>query len=159
MPKITSCLWFDDQGEKAAHFYCGIFPNSKVGKIARYPEGFPGGKAGQVMTIEFILDGTPFVGLNGGPQFTFSEAISFQIDVGDQAELDRYWNALLADGGQESVCGWLKDRFGVSWQVVPRQLAELMSSPDKAAAQRVADAMMQMVKLDIAKLEAAAAAA
>jgi predicted 3-demethylubiquinone-9 3-methyltransferase (glyoxalase superfamily) len=109
------------------------------------------------MTVEFELDGKPFTGLNGGPHFTFSEAISFQIEVEDQAELDRYWNALLAGGGGESQCGWLKDRFGLSWQVVPVQLAKLMANPDRAAAGRVADAMMKMVKLDIAELEAAAA--
>jgi predicted 3-demethylubiquinone-9 3-methyltransferase (glyoxalase superfamily) len=157
MSKITSCLWFDTQAEEAADFYVSIFPNSKVGKISRYPENLPGDRAGQVLTVEFELDGTPFTGLNGGPHFTFSEAISFQIFVQDQAELDRYWNALLAGGGKESQCGWLKDRFGLSWQVVPKQMGELMSGPDKAAAGRVAAAMMQMIKLDIAKLEAAAA--
>lgn len=157
MPRIVSCLWFDRQAEEAARFYVSIFPNSKLGKIARYPEGLPGDRAGEVLTVEFELDGKPFTGLNGGPDFTFSEAISFQIDVEDQAELDRYWQALLADGGVESQCGWLKDRFGLSWQVVPVQLARLMASPDRAAAGRVAAAMMQMVKLDIGRLEAAAA--
>jgi predicted 3-demethylubiquinone-9 3-methyltransferase (glyoxalase superfamily) len=157
MPKIAPCLWFDTQAEDAANLYVSVFPNSKITEIARYPEGFPGGRAGQVMTVAFELDGTPFTGLNGGPVFQLSEAVSFQIYVDDQATLDRYWTALLADGGQESVCGWLKDRFGLSWQVIPNQLAKLMASPDRAAAQRVADAMMQMVKLDIAKLEAAAA--
>jgi predicted 3-demethylubiquinone-9 3-methyltransferase (glyoxalase superfamily) len=157
MPKLAPCLWFDTQAEDAAKFYCAIFPNSKITEIARYPEGFPGDRAGRVLTVAFELDGKPFTGLNGGPQFTFSEAISFQIDVQDQTELDRYWNALLADGGTESQCGWLKDRFGLSWQVVPQQLGKLMASPDREAAGRVADAMMQMVKLDIAKLEQAAA--
>lgn len=157
MPKLAPCLWFDTQAEDAARFYCAIFPNSKVGKISRYPEGLPGDRAGQALTVEFELDGKPFTGLNGGPQFTFSEAVSFQIDVQDQTELDRYWEALLADGGVESQCGWLKDRFGLSWQVVPAQLGQLMASPDREAAGRVAAAMMQMVKLDIAKLEAAAA--
>jgi len=157
MPKITSCLWFDTEAEEAARFYVSIFPNSNIGKVSRYPEGLPGDRAGQVLTVEFELDGTPFTGLNGGPQFKFDEAISFQIEVEDQAELDRYWDALLADGGQESQCGWLRDRFGLSWQVVPRQLPALMGGPDLAAANRVAAAMMQMVKLDIAKLEAAAA--
>jgi len=158
MPKLAPCLWFDRQAEDAARFYCAIFPNSKVGAIARYPEGFPGDRAGEVMTVEFELDGKPFTGLNGGPDFKFSEAVSFQIDVQDQAELDRYWTALLADGGQESVCGWLKDRFGLSWQVVPVQLGKLMASPDREAAGRVAAAMMKMAKLDIATLEAAAKA-
>lgn len=155
MTKITNCLWFDTQAEDAANFYCAIFPNSKVGKIARYPEGMTG-KAGSVMTVEFELDGRPFMGLNGGPVFKFSEAISFVIDCQDQAEVDRYWDALLADGGRESQCGWLTDRFGLSWQVTPRQLAELMSSGDKAQAERVFGAMMKMGKLDVAKLEAAA---
>lgn len=158
MPKITSCLWFDRDAEAAANFYVSVFPNSKVGEIARYPENLPGDRAGEVLTVEFELDGMPFVGLNGGPEFKFSEAVSFQIEVDTQAELDRYWNALLADGGQESQCGWLKDRFGLSSQVVPRQLAKLMGDPDREKANRVAAAMMQMVKLDIAKLEAAAAA-
>ncbi len=157
MPKITNCLWFDTEAEAAANFYVSIFPNSNIGKVSRYPENLPGDRAGQVLTVEFELDGTPFTGLNGGPQFKFDEAISFQIDVHDQAELDRYWSALLADGGTESQCGWLKDRFGVSWQVVPVQLGRLLSGPDKDVAGRVAAAMMQMVKLDIAKLEAAAA--
>jgi predicted 3-demethylubiquinone-9 3-methyltransferase (glyoxalase superfamily) len=157
MPQITSCLWFDREAEDAARFYVSIFPNSKIGRVSRYPENLPGDRAGEVLTVEFELDGKAFTGLNGGPDFRFSEAISFQIEVSEQAELDRYWNALLADGGKESQCGWLKDRFGLSWQVVPVQLARLMSDPDKAKAGRVAAAMMQMVKLDIAGLEAAAA--
>lgn len=157
MPTLTPCLWFDDQAEAAANFYCAIFPNSKITEVSRYPEGIPGDRAGQVLTVAFELDGKPFTGLNGGPEFTFSEAISFQVEVETQAELDRYWDALLADGGTESQCGWLKDRFGLSWQVAPKRLAELMGGPDRAAANRVAAAMMQMVKLDIAKLEAAAA--
>ncbi|MDB5453757.1 MAG: hypothetical protein JWO33_2335 [Caulobacteraceae bacterium] len=157
MSKIAPCLWFDTEAEEAAKFYVSIFPNSKISKTARYPEGLPGDRAGQVLTVEFELDGVTFTGLNGGPQFKFDEAISFQIYVDDQAELDRYWNALLADGGVESQCGSLKDRFGLSWQVAPTQLGKLMASPDREAANRVAAAMMQMVKLDIAKLEAAAA--
>lgn len=157
MPTLTPCLWFDDQAEAAANFYCAIFPNSKITEVSRYPEGIPGDRAGQVLTVAFELDGKPFTGLNGGPEFTFSEAISFQVEVETQAELDRYWDALLADGGTESQCGWLKDRFGLSWQVAPKRLAELMGGPDRAAANRVAAAMMQMVKLDIARLEAAAA--
>ncbi|MCR5873428.1 VOC family protein [Phenylobacterium sp. J426] len=157
MPKITNCLWFDRDAGEAAEFYCAIFPNSKITETSYYPEGLPGDRAGQVLTVAFELDGTPFTGLNGGPEFKFDEAISFQIECHTQAEVDRYWDALLGGGGQESQCGWLKDRFGVSWQVVPVQLSRLMSSPDKAAANRVAAAMMQMVKLDIAKLEAAAA--
>jgi len=157
MPQITTCLWFDREAEAAAKFYCAIFPNAKITEVSRYPENLPGDRAGEVLTVAFELDGKHFTGLNGGPQFTFSEAVSFQVDVNTQAELDRYWSALLADGGAESQCGWLKDRFGVSWQVVPTQLGKLMASPDRAAAGRVAAAMMQMVKLDIAALEAAAA--
>lgn len=157
MPSIVPCLWFDTAAEEAATFYCGVFPNAKVTAVSRYPEGTPGDRGGQVLTVAFELDGKPFTALNGGPAFTFSEAISFQINAQDQAEVDRYWDALLAEGGSESRCGWLKDRFGVSWQVVPVRLAQLMSGPDRAAANRVAQAMMQMVKLDIAALEAAAA--
>jgi len=157
LPQITTCLWFDRQAEEAANFYVSVFPNARLGKIARYPDNLPGDRAGEVLTVEWELDGRPFLGLNGGPQFPHSEAVSFMIEVRDQAELDRYWEALLAGGGRESQCGWLKDRFGVSWQVVPVQLGQLMSSPDRARAGRVAAAMMKMVKLDIAALEAAAA--
>jgi predicted 3-demethylubiquinone-9 3-methyltransferase (glyoxalase superfamily) len=156
MSKITTCLWFNGQAEAAANLYVSLFPNSKVGKITKYPEGTPG-QPGTVMSVEFELDGARFVGLNGGPEFTFSEAVSFQIDCKDQAEVDRYWTALLADGGEESVCGWLKDRFGLSWQVVPSLLPKLMGDPDKAKANRVTAAMMQMKKIDVAKLEEAAA--
>jgi predicted 3-demethylubiquinone-9 3-methyltransferase (glyoxalase superfamily) len=157
MPKITPCLWFDREAEAAANFWCAIFPNSRIVEVSRYPENLPGDRAGEVLTVVFELDGKRFMGLNGGPEFPFSEAVSLEIEVETQAELDRYWDALLADGGKESQCGWLKDRFGFSWQVTPKQLAELMASPDKEKAGRVAAAMMQMVKLDIAKLEAAAA--
>ena len=156
MPKITNCLWFDGQAEDAAKAYVAIFPNSRIGRMARYPDSMPGDLAGKVLTVEFTLDGVAFTGLNGGPQFPFTEAVSFQIDCQDQAEVDRYWTALLADGGRESQCGWLKDRFGLSWQVVPTRLAELMSDPDRAKVGRVTAAMMPMVKLDIAALEAAA---
>jgi predicted 3-demethylubiquinone-9 3-methyltransferase (glyoxalase superfamily) len=153
--KITTCLWFKGQAEAAARFYCGLFPNAKVGRITRYPEGTPM-PAGTVMTVEFDLDGAQFVGLNAGPEFTFSEAVSFQIHCKDQREVDRYWNALIADGGEESVCGWCKDRFGLSWQVVPEVLPKLMADPDRGRANRATAAMMQMKKLDIAGLEAAA---
>jgi predicted 3-demethylubiquinone-9 3-methyltransferase (glyoxalase superfamily) len=158
MPRITSCLWFDDQAEDAANFYVSIFPNSKVTAVERYPmdTSEAGKKAGEVMTVTFELDGMPYMGLNGGPIFKFDEAISFVIDCDGQAEVDRYWDALLAGGGQESVCGWLKDKFGLSWQVVPRQLIELTTGPDKEKAARVFAAMMKMVKLDVAKLQAAA---
>jgi predicted 3-demethylubiquinone-9 3-methyltransferase (glyoxalase superfamily) len=154
MPKIINCLWFDTAAEDAAKLYVSLFPNSRIGVIARYPDGLPGDRAGQVMTVEFELDGTSFVGLNGGPQFKFDEAISFQIMVKDQAELDHYWNGLTAGGGEEGQCGWLKDRFGVSWQVVPAGMGRWMKNPQTGA--RVAEAFMQMKKLDIAALEAAA---
>jgi predicted 3-demethylubiquinone-9 3-methyltransferase (glyoxalase superfamily) len=156
MSKITTCLWFDGKAEEAARFYAAIIPNSSVGKITKYPEGTPG-TPGTVMTVEFELDGAKFMGLNGGDDFKFSEAVSFVIDCADQAEVDRYWKALLADGGEESVCGWLKDRFGLSWQVTPRILPKLMADPDRKKASRVADAMMHMKKIDVAELEAAAA--
>jgi len=154
--KIISCLWFDGQAEAAAKLYTSLIPNSKMGKITKYPEGTPG-QAGTVMTVEFELDGAQFVGLNGGPDFKFSEAVSFQIHCKDQAEVDRYWAALIADGGEESVCGWCKDRFGLSWQVVPEVLPKLMADPDRDKANRATAAMMGMRKLDIAQLEAAAA--
>lgn len=158
MPSITSCLWFDDQAEEAANFYVSIFPNSKVTQVQRYPMDITHAdkKAGEVSTVSFELDGKPFMGLNGGPNFKFDEAISFVIDCDGQAEVDRYWDALLADGGQPSACGWLKDRYGLSWQVTPRQLLELTASPDRAKAARVFAAMMTMVKLDVATLQAAA---
>jgi predicted 3-demethylubiquinone-9 3-methyltransferase (glyoxalase superfamily) len=154
MPKITNCLWFDTQAEDAAKLYVSLFPNSKIKSVSRYPEGLPGDRAGQVLTVEFELDGTPFTGLNGGPMYQLTEAVSFQISVEDQAELDHYWNGLIAGGGAESQCGWLKDRFGVSWQVAPRKMGEWMSNPKTGA--KVAAAFMPMKKLDIATLEAAA---
>ena len=154
MPKIVNCLWFDTEAEEAAELYVSLFPNSKVGSVSRYPEGLPGDRAGQVLTVEFVLDGVPFTGLNGGPMYKFSEAVSFQIMVEDQAELDHYWNGLIAGSGEEGRCGWLKDRFGVSWQVVPRRMGEWMSNPKTGA--KVAAAFMPMNKLDIATMEAAA---
>ena len=155
MPSITPSLWFDRDGEAAANLYVSLFPNSRIVAVSRYPEGLPGDRAGEVLTVEFELDGKSFTALNGGPNFKFSEAISFQIFVEDQAELDHYWNGLIANGGQESQCGWCKDRFGLSWQVVPKNLGRWMSNP--ATAQRVTDAFMKMKKLDIPTLEAAAA--
>ncbi|MDO8799931.1 VOC family protein [Phenylobacterium sp.] len=155
MSIVSSCLWFDDQAEEAASFYVSIFPNSKLGKFDRHGEGGPG-PAGGVMTVEFELDGVRFTGLNGGPMFKFSEATSFVIDCKDQAEVDHYWDALLADGGAPGQCGWLKDRFGLSWQVVPVELGVLMSDPDSARVSRVIAAMMQMARLDTGKLRAAA---
>lgn len=154
MPKITPCLWFDTQGEQAAEFYTSIFPNSSIKEVSRYGEAGPG-VAGSVMTVTFELDGQEFVALNGGPQFTFNEAISFQIDCTTQEEVDHYWGR-LSDQGQEGPCGWVSDRFGVSWQVVPRLLIELLSDTDAATSQRVMKTMLGMKKLDIAALEAAA---
>lgn len=154
MSKISPFLWFDTQAEQAARFYVSLFRNSKIGAIARYGDAGPG-PAGQVMTIQFELDGQAFTALNGGPHFKFTEAVSFTIDCEDQAEVDRLWEA-LTDGGEPGQCGWLKDRFGLSWQVVPRALPRLLSNPDPAKAKRTVEAMMQMRKLDIAALERAA---
>lgn len=159
-PKITPCLWFDHQAEDAAKFYCGIFPDSRIVSTTRYTSAgfeFHGKPAGSVMTVAFELDGQPFVALNGGPVFRFSEAISFQIGCADQAEVDHYWERLSAGGDPAAQqCGWLKDRFGVSWQVVPYMLTELLQQPDAARAQRVTQAMLQMKKLDIEALGKAA---
>jgi predicted 3-demethylubiquinone-9 3-methyltransferase (glyoxalase superfamily) len=156
MDAFTTCLWFDTQGEEAAKFYTSIFPNSSVGNVTPYPAGTE--RAGQTMTADFVLNGTKFVALNGGPEFTFNESISFQVPCEDQDEVDHYWRALLEAGGQESMCGWLKDRFGVSWQVVPTRLEQLISSLDAGQAERVTRALFQMRKIVIADLEAAAAA-
>ncbi|GAA4085872.1 MULTISPECIES: VOC family protein [Actinomadura] len=145
---FTTCLWFDGQAEEAAHFYTSIFKDGRIGRIGRFTEAGPG-PAGSVMTVEFEINGQRFVGLNGGPEFTFNESVSFQIHCADQAEVDHYWNRLLEDGGQESECGWLKDRFGVSWQVVPDGLVELLADPDPEKAQRAAAAMYTMAKIDI----------
>jgi predicted 3-demethylubiquinone-9 3-methyltransferase (glyoxalase superfamily) len=155
MPKLTPWLWFDMNAEEAAQFYTTVFPNSRIGKITHYLEGTPV-PAGTVMSIEMILDGQTFWALNGGPQFEFTEAVSFQIDCTSQDEVDYYWSALTENGGEESQCGWCKDRFGLSWQVVPRQLDELLDSPDSAVAERVIAAMMKMRKIEVPVLEAAA---
>lgn len=157
MSKIHPFLWFDTQAEEAANFYCSIFPNSQVTKIARNTQAAPG-PTGGVLTVEFELDGTKVIALNGGPHFKFTEAFSFTIDCESQAEVDRYWDALLEGGGEASQCGWLKDRFGLSWQVVPTALPKLLTDPDRAKADRVMAAMMKMAKIDIAALEAAAKA-
>jgi predicted 3-demethylubiquinone-9 3-methyltransferase (glyoxalase superfamily) len=156
MPEITPCLWFDTQGEEAAEFYTSIFPNSRILEVARYGEAGPR-PAGTVMTVEFELDGQRFTALNGGPEFTFDEAISFQVDCRSQEEVDDFWSR-LGDGGQEGPCGWLKDRYGVSWQIVPTRLIELLKDPDADVSQRVMAAMLQMKKIDVATLEQAAAA-
>jgi predicted 3-demethylubiquinone-9 3-methyltransferase (glyoxalase superfamily) len=152
--RVTPNLWFDTQAEEAAEFYCSIFPNSRIVSVARYPEGSPG-PAGEVMTVEYELDGQRYVHINGGPQFTFSEAVSFQINCADQAEVDHYWDRLV-EGGEESQCGWLKDRYGFSWQVVPAGMDELFGDPDPGRAQRAMQAMLTMTKLDIAELRRAA---
>lgn len=154
MTSISPCLWFDDQLEEAAQFYTSIFPNSSIGHLARYGEAGPG-EPGSVMAGEFTLDGTTFRAINGGPMFAFSEAVSFSISCGDQAEVDYYWDSLV-DGGQESMCGWLKDRFGLSWQIVPTRLHELLSDPYAPRAQAAQRAMLSMHRIVIVDLEAAA---
>ncbi|MBF4160914.1 VOC family protein [Nocardioides acrostichi] len=154
---IQPCLWFDDQLEEAAHFYAAIFPNSSVGHLSRYSEAGPG-EPGTVMAGEFTLDGLTFKAINGGPMFSFTEAVSFSVSCADQAEVDHYWTSLLEGGGQESMCGWLKDRFGLSWQIVPTRLYELMSDPDPARASAAAQAMLGMQRIVVADLEAAVAA-
>lgn len=157
MPSITPCLWFDTQAEEAAQFYISVFGSGKILGVERYGEASPSGRpAGSVMTVSFELDGQRFTGLNGGPMFTFSEAVSFEIPCVDQGEVDHYWSS-LSEGGEEGPCGWLKDKFGLSWQVVPNRLMELVADPDRAKAQRVVDAMMKMKKIDVAELERAAA--
>ncbi len=155
MPAITPCLWFDTQGQEAAELYVSVFPNSRILNTSYYGEAGPR-EAGTVLTVEFELDGQRFTALNGGPEFTFNEAVSFQIDCADQDEVDHYWSRLTADGGEEGPCGWLKDRFGLSWQVVPRRLSELLTDPDAGRSQRAMKAMLGMKKLEIAALEAAA---
>jgi 2-polyprenyl-6-hydroxyphenyl methylase/3-demethylubiquinone-9 3-methyltransferase len=153
--KIATCLWFNKNAEDAARFYAATFPDSRVDAVHKSPSDYPSGKAGDVLTVDFTVLGQPFVGLNGGPEFTFDEAISFQVFTNTQEETDRYWKAIVGAGGQESVCGWCKDRFGLSWQIVPRALIDAMNDPDRAAAKRAMDAMMTMKKIDIAGIESA----
>ncbi|MEU2563604.1 VOC family protein [Streptomyces longispororuber] len=155
MPTITPSLWFDDQALEAAEFYVSVFPDSKVTNVSYYGEAGPR-PAGTVLTVDFELDGRRFTAINGGPEFTFDEAVSFLIDCADQEEVDHYWSALTADGGTESQCGWLKDKYGLSWQVVPAALGELIGDPDQGRAQRAMAAMLTMRKLDVAALRAAA---
>jgi 2-polyprenyl-6-hydroxyphenyl methylase/3-demethylubiquinone-9 3-methyltransferase len=155
--KIAPCLWFDKNAEEAAKFYAATFPDSRVIAVHKAPRDYPSGKAGDVLTVDFTVLGLQFVGLNGGREFTFDEAVSFQVFTDTQEETDRYWNAIVGSGGLESVCGWCKDRFGLSWQIVPRALTEAMNDPDTAAAGRAMDAMMKMKKIDIATIEAARA--
>ena len=155
MSKIKPCLWFDGQAEEAANFYVSLLPDSRIDKVMRSPADNPSTPAGAVLTVEFTLAGQPFLRLNGGPLFRFTEAVSFIITCEDQAEVDRLWEALTAHGGKPVQCGWLQDRFGLSWQITPRQLTEMMADPDPEKAKRVMEAMMQMVKIDIAALQRA----
>jgi predicted 3-demethylubiquinone-9 3-methyltransferase (glyoxalase superfamily) len=155
MAKITPQLWYTSEAEEAANFYASIFPDSRVDRVTSLPNESPSGPPGSVKIVEFTLFGQPFQAISAGPLDPFNHAVSFIVNCGDQAEVDRYWNALL-DGGKAEQCGWLKDRYGLSWQIVPTVLGELMTDPDRAKAERVGDAMLKMVKLDIAKLEAAA---
>lgn len=153
--KNTVCFWCDGGAEEAARFYADTFPDSSVGAVFRAPGDFPSGKQGDVLTVEFTVMGIPCIGLNGGPEFTPNEAFSFQVATADQAETDRYWNAIVGNGGQESACGWCKDKWGVSWQITPIALMNAITDPDPAAAKRAFDAMMQMRKIDVAAIEAA----
>ena len=156
MDKIIPCLWYNYDAEEAANFYVTLLPDSEIQNVVRSPADTPSNKAGDVLVVEFTLAGRPYIGLNGGPLFRFSEAVSFQIRTEDQAETDRLWDAIVSNGGAESMCGWCKDRWGFSWQITPRALLDAMSNPDKAAAKRAMDAMMKMRKIDIAAVERAA---
>ena len=158
MTTITPNLWFDEQGLEAAEFYTSVFPNSQIKQVSYYGEAGPR-DAGSVMTVAFELDGHPFVAINGGPQFTFDEAVSFEISCEDQGEVDRYTERLIADGGEQGPCGWVKDKYGLSWQIVPKRLIELLGTGEGETAQRVMAAMLKMRKLDVAELERAAAGA
>ena len=157
MGKIAPCLWFDGTAEEAAAFYAATFPDSHVDAVHRAPLDYPDGREGDALTVEFTVLGMAFVGLNGGPRFTFSEAISFQVYTDDQEETDRYWNAIVGGGGKESMCGWCEDKWGLSWQIVPRRLLAVLTNPDKDAARRGSQAMMTMRKIDIATIERAVA--
>lgn len=154
MPTITPNLWFDDNALDAAEFYVSVFPNSSIDTVTHYTAAGPGPE-GSVLTVAFNLDGQPVVGINGGPMFSFTEAVSLEITCADQAEVDYYWDALTADGGQESMCAWLVDRFGLSWQIVPEALPRLLAGPDKAGAGRAMQAMLQMRKIVVADIEKA----
>jgi len=153
--KNTICLWYDGGAEAAAAFYAATFPDSSVDSVHRAPGDYPSGTQGQVLTVQFTVMGTPCLGINGGPMFKHSEAFSFQVSTADQAETDRYWDAIVSNGGQESACGWCKDKWGVSWQITPAALMQAINDPDRAAAKRAFEAMMKMRKIDIAAIEAA----
>ena len=155
MAKNTICLWYDKDAEAAARFYAETFPDSAVTAVRRAPSDYPSGKKGDVLTVEFTVAGVPCLGLNGGPLFKHNEAFSFQIATDDQAETDRYWNAIVGNGGQESACGWCKDKWGLSWQITPIVLSKSITDPDPAVAQRAFEAMMTMRKIDVAAIEAA----
>lgn len=157
IPKNTICLWFDTEAQEAAQFYASVFPDSRVDAVHTAPTDFPGGKAGDVLTVNFTVCGIPCLGLNGGDTFPQTEAFSFQIATDDQAETDRYWDAIVGNGGQESDCGWCKDRWGISWQITPRALTEALASPDQGARERAFAAMMTMQRIDVAAIERAAA--
>ncbi len=154
-PKNTICLWYDGTALDAANFYAKTFPDSKVGKIMRAPGDYPDGKQGSILTVDFTVMGIPCLGLNGGPAFKHNEAFSFQVATDNQAETDRLWNAIVGNGGQESACGWCKDKWGLSWQITPRVLMAAITGSDPAVAKRAFDAMMQMKKIDVARIEAA----
>lgn len=153
--KNTICLWYDKDAEAAARFYAETFPDSSVGAVYRAPADFPSGRQGDVLTVWFTVLGVPCLGINGGPAFKHSEAFSFQVATADQAETDRYWNAIVGNGGTESACGWCKDKWGLSWQITPIALTQAISDPDPEAAKRAFGAMMEMTKIDVAKIEAA----
>jgi 2-polyprenyl-6-hydroxyphenyl methylase/3-demethylubiquinone-9 3-methyltransferase len=153
--KNTICIWYDRDAEDAARFYAATFPDSSVDAVHRAPGDFPSGKEGDVLTVEFTVLGIPCIGLNGGPTFRHNEAFSFQVATADQAETDRYWNAIVGNGGEESACGWCKDKWGLSWQITPTALTRAVFGADKAAAKRAFAAMMEMRKIDVAKIEAA----
>ena len=153
--KNTICLWYDREAEEAARFYAETFPDSSVDAVHRAPGDFPSGKAGDVITVQFTVMGIPCMGLNGGPMFKHNEAFSFQVATADQEETDRYWNAIVANGGEESMCGWCKDKWGISWQITPIALTEGYTNPDPAVAKRVFEAMMTMKKIDVAAIKAA----
>jgi predicted 3-demethylubiquinone-9 3-methyltransferase (glyoxalase superfamily) len=153
--KNTICLWYDKDAEEAARFYAATFPDSSVDAVHRAPGDFPSGNEGDVLVVHFTVLGIPCMGLNGGPTFKHSEAFSFQVATEDQEETDRYWNAIVGNGGEESMCGWCKDKWGVSWQITPRVLTEALADPDREASKRAFEAMMEMRKIDVARIEAA----